>query len=78
MTPYEGLSVVLLGVMVILLGCILWRMDHIDAIRGDTGPEGAPGPQGAMGMPGASAPVMREDDEPKTLRDKDIEDYEGY
>ena len=74
MTPYEGMAVLLLGIIVILLGCILWRLDHIEAIRGDTGPEGAPGVPGPMGAPGRPGWEMK--DEPKTLRDKDIEDYE--
>lgn len=68
MTAYEGGVLLLLGVTVVILGCILWRLDHIDAIRGDTGPEGERGYPGPMGPPGYNA------DSPQTLRDKDIED----
>lgn len=71
MTAYEGAVILLLGITVVILGCILWRLDHIDAIRGDDGREGPPGPQGAVGPPGRPG---WEADNPKTLSDKDIED----
>jgi hypothetical protein len=72
MTMWEASMILLLGIIVIILGCILWRLDHITAIEGAPGREGPPGPQGAVGPPGRPGYEMR--DEPKTLRDKDIED----
>lgn len=71
MTAYEGAVILLLGITVVILGCILWRLDHIDAIRGDMGPEGERGYPGPMGPPGRPG---WEPDNPKTLSDKDIED----
>lgn len=75
MAAYEGAVILLLGVIVVILGCILWRLDHIQAIQGLPGP---PGPQGAAGAAGRSDPFRDVEDNPKTLSDKDIDDYEGY